>query len=142
MVQKLGNEFQLSRWAKSRSLFLPNDFDLALEIISPCNMALPQDRKNMTWIGYLGQTVPSGNFIDGPICVNNHGDIVTRRARCGVSDSRPIHYEVNMWMRWTSRINLIDRVVYVGRNVSLWKSDDKIQNVLTASLKLTENVTV
>lgn len=94
MVQKLGKEFQLSLWAKSRSLFLPDVSDLILEIISPCNLALPKDRKNMTWVGYLGQTVPSGNFIDGPICVNNHGEIVTRRARCGLSDLRQISHEV------------------------------------------------
>lgn len=99
MVEILGNEFQLSRWAKSRSLFLPSDSELVLEIISPCNMVLPQDRQNTTWIGYLGQTVPSGNFIDGPICVNNHGAIVTRTARCGLSDLRPTPHEVNMQMQ-------------------------------------------
>jgi hypothetical protein len=91
MVQKLGKEFQLSLWAKSRSLFLPNDSDLFLQIISPCNMALSQDRKNLTWIGYLGQTVPSGNFIDGPVCANNHGEIITRKAMCGFSDIQTRH---------------------------------------------------
>ena len=94
MVQKLGKEFQLSLWAKSRSLFLPNVSDLFLEILSPCNMAMPLDRQNITWIGYLGQTVPSGNFIGGPICLNNYGEIVTRRASCGLPDLSPIRYEV------------------------------------------------
>ena len=57
-------------------------------------MALPQDRNNLTWVGYLGQTVPSGNFIDGPICVDNRGDIITRS--CGLPDLRPIRYQVSV----------------------------------------------
>ena len=94
MAQKLSSQFQLSIWAKSRALFLSNDSEMLLEIISPCNMALPQDRNNLTWIGYLGQTVPSGNFIDGPICVDNRGDIITRS--CGLPDLRPIRYQVSV----------------------------------------------
>lgn len=92
MAQKLGQYFELSHWAKSRSLFLPKgNFDLLLDVISPCNMALPQDRGNITWTGYLGQTVPSGNFIGEPICVDNRGDIITRS--CGLPDLRPIRFQ-------------------------------------------------
>lgn len=90
MVQRLGKEFPMSVWAESRSLFLSSG--LNLEIISPCNMALPQDRNNVTWVGYLGQTVPSGNFIEGPICVDNRGDVITRS--CGLANLRPIRFQV------------------------------------------------
>lgn len=89
-AQKCGHQFDLSGWAKRRSLLLPNGSDLRVALISPCNLALPQDRQNVTWIGYLGQTVSSGNIIDGPICVNRHGDVITRS--CGLPTS--IRYEV------------------------------------------------
>ena len=93
MAQKLGQQFQLSHWAKGRSLSLPKgNSDLVLELISPCNMALPQDRGNITWTGYLGQTVPSGNFIGEPICVDNRGAIITRS--CGLHELRPIRFQV------------------------------------------------
>lgn len=78
MALKLGKQFQLTRWAINRSLFLPNSTDLLFELISPCNMALPQDEKNLTWIGYNGQIVPSGNLIGGPICIDKSGMVVTR----------------------------------------------------------------
>lgn len=55
-------------------------------------MALPQDYNNVTWVGYLGQTVPSGNFIDGPICVDNQGDIITRS--CGLAELPQNQYQV------------------------------------------------
>lgn len=85
MVHKLGaGLFGLSSWAKNRSLLLPSGSDLLVETISPCNMALPQDRNtNTSWIGYLGQIVPSNNFIGGPICLDRTGEVVTRS--CGLS---------------------------------------------------------
>lgn len=93
MVQKLGKQFHLSSWAKSRSLFLPNDnFELFLDTISPCNMALPKDGNNVTWIGYMGQTVTSGNFVGGPVCLDNHGDIITRS--CGLPGPSPSDEQV------------------------------------------------
>ncbi|XP_032782600.2 LOW QUALITY PROTEIN: uncharacterized protein LOC116920568 [Daphnia magna] len=98
MVQKLGKQFQLSRWAKSRSLYLPNDnFELLLDTISPCNMALPNDSNNVTWVGYLGQTVTSGNFIGGPVCIDNHGDIITRS--CGMPEIYPFQHQTCSTMK-------------------------------------------
>lgn len=104
MAQKLGQQFQLSHWAKGRSLSLPKgNSDLVLELISPCNMALPQDRGNITWTGYLGQTVPSGNFIGEPICVDNRGAIITRS--CGLPELRPIRFQVLNFLK--KKINTI-----------------------------------
>ncbi len=95
MAQKLGQHFQLSQWAKDGSLFLPKgSSDLILEMISPCNMALPEDRGNITWTAYLGQTVPSGNFIGEPICVDSRGAIITRS--CGLPALRPIRFQVKV----------------------------------------------
>ncbi len=55
MAQKLGfKRFLLSRWAQNRSLILPDGSDLKLELVSPCNAALPQDRNNnITWYKLL-----------------------------------------------------------------------------------------
>lgn len=90
MAQRLGSHFQLSTWAKKNSIYLYND--MHLEVISPCNMALPQDQNsNISWIGYLGQTVPSGNFIGEPICVDEHGDVIVRS--CGIPE-RPVRFQV------------------------------------------------
>lgn len=98
MVVKLGRRFQLSTWAKNRSLILPNGSDLLVETISPCNMELPQDRGNITWIGYLGQTVPSNNFIGGSICVDSQGEMITRS--CGLPDSHLNQYQVSYFTYW------------------------------------------
>lgn len=92
MVSKLGRRFELSGWARNRSLLIPNGLDLVLDTISPCNMAMDQDTKNVSWVGYLGQTVPSGNLIGGPICVDRHGDVVTRT--CGLPSAPRNQYQV------------------------------------------------
>ena len=83
-------QFQLSNWAKKNAIYLLNDIEL--EIISPSNMGLPQDG-NTTWNGYLGQTVPSGNFFGDPIFIDQRGDVITRS--CGVPE-RPVRYQVQM----------------------------------------------
>ncbi len=87
MAQKLGpGLFQLSRWAQERSLLKNSNKspELTLDLISPCNNALPEDRyTNNSWIGYPGQVVPSNNFIGGPICLDENGDMITRS--CGLN---------------------------------------------------------
>lgn len=90
MAQRLGSLFPLSEWAEDRSLFLSEG--LYLDVISPCNMVVSQNRQNLSWVGYLGQIVPSGNFIDGPICVDRQGDIITRS--CGRPDSQSTSNQV------------------------------------------------
>ena len=55
---------------------------LTLNPVSPCDMKSPEDGADVTWIGYSGQLVPSGNLIDGPICVDEQDQVVTRS--CGL----------------------------------------------------------
>ena len=102
MSNKLGGNglFPLSVWAKGHRLVSPKAPEMLIETLSPCNNALPEDRyTNNTWIGYPGQMVPSNNFIGGPICVDRHGEIVTRS--CGLSI--PNEFKVSKMMKnyWT-----------------------------------------
>ena len=92
LVSKLGTRFELSGWARNRSLLIPNGSDLLLDTISPCNMAMDQDTKDVSWVAYLGQTVPSGNLIGGPICVDRQGDVITRS--CGLPNAPKNQYQV------------------------------------------------
>lgn len=88
MAQKLGpGVFPLSYWAEEHRLLDKryNSPELLLDLISPCNNALPEDRfTNNSWIGYPGQVVPSNNFIGGPICLDRNGDMIIRSCGLGV----------------------------------------------------------
>lgn len=101
MAQIIGPYIRLSSWAEERSLFLSKG--LYLELISPCNLASTQSHSNLTWFGYLGQIVPSGNFNDGPVCVDSRGDIITRS--CGRQELKPFNPQVKLTRHLTIQVN-------------------------------------